>query len=95
MLDYKLLKALAMVIDEGGFEKGAKKLHLTQSAVSQRIKMLEEYVGQILLTRTTPPAATIAGLGYLAHYRKVQQLESDLVPARKDWSMSDTTQPLP
>jgi LysR family transcriptional regulator (chromosome initiation inhibitor) len=83
MLDYKLLKALAMVIDEGGFEKAARKLHLTQSAVSQRIKMLEEYVGQILLTRTTPPAATNAGLGYLAHYRKVQQLESDLPPTKK------------
>jgi LysR family transcriptional regulator (chromosome initiation inhibitor) len=83
MLDYKLLKALAMVLDEGGFEKAAVKLHLTQSAVSQRIKLLEEYVGQILLTRTTPPAATTAGLQFLSHYRKVKQLENDLPPTEK------------
>ncbi len=80
MLDYKLLEALAMVIEEGGFEKAAVKLHLTQSAVSQRIKLIEEHVGQILLTRTTPPTATTAGLQFLAHYRKVKQLEEDLPP---------------
>lgn len=83
MLDYKLLQSLAMVLDEGGFEKAARQLHLTQSAVSQRIKLLEEYVGQILLTRTTPPAATAAGLQFLTHYRKVQQLESDLPPTER------------
>jgi LysR family transcriptional regulator (chromosome initiation inhibitor) len=41
MLDYKLLEAMAMVVLERGFEKAAHKLHLTQSAVSQRIKLLE------------------------------------------------------
>ncbi|MGB3212687.1 MAG: ArgP/LysG family DNA-binding transcriptional regulator [Desulforhopalus sp.] len=83
MLDYKLLDALAAVLDEGGFERAAKKLHLTQSAVSQRIKQLEEYVGQVLLTRTTPPTATDAGLKFICHYRKVKQLEYDLTPTEK------------
>ena len=80
MLDYKLLQALALVIDEGGFEKAAHKLYITQSAVSQRVKMLEEMTGQILVTRTVPPVATEAGLRMLAHYRKVKLLEEDLVP---------------
>lgn len=80
MFDYKLLEALALVIDEGGFEKAARKLHITQSAVSQRVKMLEETVGQILVTRTLPPLATEAGLKLQAHYRKVRLLEEELPP---------------
>ena len=80
MIDYKLLEALALVIEEGGFEKAAHKLHITQSAVSQRVKMIEESAGQILVTRTLPPMATEAGLKLLAHYRKVKLLEEDLTP---------------
>lgn len=78
MIDYKLLRALALVVAEGGFEKAAHQLHLTQSAVSQRVKMLEEAVGQILVTRTLPPRATAAGLRILTHYRKVKLLEEEL-----------------
>lgn len=80
MIDYKLLEALAQVIEEGGFEKAAAKLHITQSAVSQRIKMIEEWAGRILVTRTIPPVATDAGLKLVSHYRKVKLLEDDLVP---------------
>ena len=60
-MDYKLLKALAAVLDAGGFEKAAQHLNLTQSAVSQRIRLLEDQIGAILLTRTSPPVATEAG----------------------------------
>lgn len=80
MIDYKLLEALALVIGEGGFEKAAHRLHITQSAVSQRVKMLEEEAGQILVTRTLPPLATEAGLRMLTHYRKVKLLEEELQP---------------
>ncbi len=80
MIDYKLLEALALVIEEGGFEKAAQRLHLTQSAVSQRIKLIEESMGQILVTRTLPPLPTEAGLTLLTHYRKVKLLEDDLTP---------------
>jgi LysR family transcriptional regulator (chromosome initiation inhibitor) len=78
MLDYKLIEALAMVIQENGFDKAAQTLHITQSAVSQRIKLLEEQVGQILLARTTPPQATAPGKKLLKHYLQVQRLEQDL-----------------
>lgn len=61
MFDYKLIEALAMVAQEGGFDRGAKALYITQSAVSQRIKQLEEQTGQVLLARTTPPRLTPAG----------------------------------
>ena len=78
MLDYKLLEALSMVIKEGGFDRAASKLHLTQSAVSQRVKSLEEQTGQILLVRTSPPHPTLAGKRLLNHFSQVQHLEENL-----------------
>ncbi len=79
MLDYKLIEALSAVIEEGGFEKGAGKLHITQSAVSQRVKLLEEQTGQILIKRTTPPEATIAGKKFLKHFIQVKTLENSFL----------------
>lgn len=77
MLDYKLLEAFEAVIREGGFDKAAKVIHLTQSAVSQRVKLLEVHMGQVLLVRTTPPTPTPAGGHLLKHYLQVKLLESD------------------
>lgn len=79
MLDYKLIEALAMVTQEGGFDKAAQTLFITQSAVSQRIKALEELTGQILIARTTPPRPTAAGKRLLKHYFQVKHLEDNLL----------------
>jgi LysR family transcriptional regulator (chromosome initiation inhibitor) len=79
MLDYKLIEALAMVVREGGFDKAARALYITQSAVSQRVKLLEEYTGQVLIARTTPPQATSAGQKLIKHYLQVKRLEDDLI----------------
>ncbi len=78
MLDYRLIEAMAMVVREGSFDRAADALHITQSAVSQRVKLLEEFTGQILIARTTPPTTTLAGRKLLKHYLKVKQLEDDL-----------------
>ncbi len=78
MLDYKLIEALAMVVQEGGFDKAARRLYLTQSAISQRVKLLEAQTGQVLLARTTPPRATPAGRRMITHYLQVKRLEDDL-----------------
>ncbi len=78
MLDYKLLEALNAVIREKGFDKAARLLHLTQSAVSHRVRLLEEQTGQILLVRDTPPRTTPAGQQLLKHFQRVQSLENDL-----------------
>ena len=78
MLDYKHIEALAKVVQEGGFERAARVLFLTQSAVSQRIRQLEESCGQVLITRTTPPKPTPAGRVLLKHYQQVKLLEEGL-----------------
>jgi LysR family transcriptional regulator (chromosome initiation inhibitor) len=83
MMDYKLLKALASVVEAGGFERAARTLLLTQSAVSQRVRQLEDRCGQLLLTRTSPPQVTSAGRVLLKHYQQVQMLEAGLAEELK------------
>ncbi len=78
MLDYKLLEALVSVVQEGGFDKAAQSLCLTQSAVSQRIKQLEEQIGQTIIARTNPPKATKAGQKIVKHFLQIRRLEDDL-----------------
>lgn len=60
-LDSTQLRTLAAVVAEGSFEAAARLLHVTPSAVSQRVKALEETVGQVLVRRTRPCGATEAG----------------------------------
>lgn len=79
MLDYKLLDALAAVIDQAGFERGAQQLGLTQSAISQRIKLLETRLGQPVLVRSPRLAPTPLGRRLLNHTQQVRLLEHDLL----------------
>jgi LysR family transcriptional regulator (chromosome initiation inhibitor) len=84
MFDYKLLAALAAVVEQAGFDRAAQVLGLSQSAVSQRIKLLEARVGQPVLVRATPPSPTDIGRRLLNHVQQVRLLERDLqgqVPA--------------
>ncbi|WP_144822876.1 LysR family transcriptional regulator ArgP [Marinobacter piscensis] len=78
MIDYKLLKALATVIEAGGFERAGAALGLSQSAISQRIRTLEVRIGQPVLLRSPVPKATAAGQQLLNHMQQVQLLERDL-----------------
>ena len=77
MIDYKFLEALAAVIEQKGFERAGEVLHITQSAVTQRIRQLEELTGQVLLIRSQPPAVTVSGGLLLEHFRKVRVLEQE------------------
>lgn len=76
-LDSAQLSAFATVIDEGSFERAAALLHVTRSAVSQRIKLLEERVGQVLVRRATPCTPTEAGQALYRHAREVALSEAD------------------
>lgn len=81
MIDYRLLEALSAVIESGGFERAAEQLHLTQSAVSQRIRQLETLQGQPVLVRTQPPVATDLGRRLNNHLQQVRLLEHSLSQA--------------
>jgi LysR family transcriptional regulator (chromosome initiation inhibitor) len=92
LLDYKLLAALAAVVEQAGFERAAQVLGLSQSAVSQRIKLLEARVGQPVLVRAVPPAPTEIGRRLLNHVQQVRLLERDIqaqVPALDEGGMPE------
>lgn len=71
------LSTLAAVIDEGSFDGAAAALHITSPAVSQRIKALEEAVGQILVRRARPVGVTEAGSVLLRLARQVGLAEEE------------------
>ncbi|TFB52815.1 LysR family transcriptional regulator ArgP [Cryobacterium tagatosivorans] len=72
------LRTLVAVLDEGTFDAAAARLHVTASAVSQRIKAMEEATGQVLVQRTNPARATAAGVGVARYARQVDLLGEDL-----------------
>ncbi|MFO1201054.1 MAG: LysR family transcriptional regulator ArgP [Tabrizicola sp.] len=78
MLDSAQLAALAAVHRRGSFELAAVELHVTPSAVSQRIKALEEQAGTLLIRRGQPCTATETGLRLIRHHDEVALLERTL-----------------
>ena len=81
MLDYASLSALAVVVREGSFERAARALHVTPSAISQRIRLLEERVGCALVVRGQPCHATDMGRRLCQHVDRVHLLEQELKDA--------------
>lgn len=71
------LAALAAVVSEGTFEGAARRLHVTPSAVSQRVKALEHAVGRVLVVRSTPARVTAAGAPVLRLARQVELIADD------------------
>jgi LysR family transcriptional regulator, chromosome initiation inhibitor len=55
------LDALVAIADHGSFEAAARQLHITPSAVSQRVRALEAAAGQVLVSRGTPCRPTPQG----------------------------------
>jgi len=78
MIDYPSLLALATVVREGSFDKAARTLHVTPSAVSQRIRALEERLGCSLVVRGQPCEATETGRRLCQHLDRVRLLEHEL-----------------
>jgi LysR family transcriptional regulator (chromosome initiation inhibitor) len=81
MLDYPALAALAAVVREGSFERAATALGVTPSAISQRVRGLEERLGAILVVRGQPCVATETGTRLCAHVGQVRLLEDELTAA--------------
>lgn len=78
MLDESLLAAVAAVVREGSFERAARLLHVTPSAVSQRVRLLEERIGAALIVRGQPCSPTEIGARLCRHAELVSVLEAEL-----------------
>jgi LysR family transcriptional regulator (chromosome initiation inhibitor) len=86
-VDLAQLQALAAAVDGGTFDAAARRLHVTPSAISQRIRALENSVGSVLLTRSRPVRATDAGTTYLSLARRIDALMADAEAADLDDSV--------
>jgi len=71
------LAAFVAVLDEGSFDGAARRLSLTPSAISQRIKALEDRLGQVLVLRQSPSRATPAGERLLRSVQQMRLLETE------------------
>ena len=78
------LECLAAIVEEGGFERAAQRLSITQSAVSQRLRALEAQVGTVLIVRSRPLRPTSAGQLLLKHTRQMRLLRAGFERDLKD-----------
>ncbi|MCW5239057.1 LysR family transcriptional regulator ArgP [Verminephrobacter eiseniae] len=76
--DPAALECLAAIVEEGGFERAAQRLNVTQSAVSQRLRVLEAQVGSVLIVRSRPLRPTPAGQLLLKHTKQLRLLRAGL-----------------
>ncbi len=77
-MDLKGAEALAAIVREGAFDKAADRLCISQSAVSQRIRQLEQTVGQLLIVRSQPPVLTEAGKVVMQGYRQIELIQREM-----------------
>ncbi|MBO4204448.1 LysR family transcriptional regulator ArgP [Micromonospora echinofusca] len=82
-LDPVQLATFQAVIEHGSFDAAARALHVTPSAVSQRIKALEQVVGQVLVRRARPCTPTAAGEPLVRLGGQVALLEHEALNAAR------------
>ena len=78
MLDYNALAAVSAVIREGSFDSAARKLNITASAVSQRVRGYEDRLGALLIIRGQPCRPTELGQALVTHLDRVHLLEAEI-----------------
>ena len=76
-LDLSQLQALRAAVDSGTLDGAARTLHVTPSAISQRLKALEQATGRVLLVRSRPVQVTEHGQALLRLAREIDLLTAD------------------
>src|SRR4051794_1894400 len=89
-LDPVQLATFRAVVEHGSFDAAARALHVTPSAVSQRIKALEQAVGQVLVRRARPCEPTAAGRALVRLTGQVALLEREALAAARGALGGDT-----
>lgn len=83
------LETLMAITEEGTFEAAARRLHLTPSAVSQRIRALERSAGQVVVRRTSPAEVTDAGAPLLRLARQMRLLADETAASLGEDAVAD------
>ncbi|MDI2032253.1 LysR family transcriptional regulator ArgP [Saccharopolyspora sp. TS4A08] len=72
------VRTLLAVVDGGTLDAAAAALHVTPSAVSQRVKALEQRTGRVLLIRSKPVQLTESGQVVVRFARQLARMEQDV-----------------
>ncbi|WP_164990484.1 LysR family transcriptional regulator [Agromyces albus] len=79
ILSTDLVRTLAEIAETGSLDAAARRLEITPSAVSQRLKSLETLLGRVVLVRSKPVRLTTAGDSVVRFARQAQQLEDEVL----------------
>lgn len=79
MLDLKFAECLSAILNSGSFSKAASNMYISQPALSQTIKKLEQMLGTPVLNRdTTPISLNYAGKIYIQAMQQVEAINTNL-----------------
>jgi DNA-binding transcriptional LysR family regulator len=85
MLDPRLLRSFAAIVETGSFTLAAERLNMTQSTISQQLARLEQAIGHVLVERAARPVApTAAGERLLGYARRILSLQREAETALAD-----------
>ncbi|PLP60105.1 hypothetical protein CYK37_08035 [Mesorhizobium loti] len=73
-MDLRDLATLVAIAENGSLEAAARALHVTASAVSQRLAKLEDSFGDLLIIREQPTRLTVSGEALLRTARQIDLL---------------------
>ena len=93
-LDLAQLRALRAAVSEGSLDAAARALHITPSAVSQRLRALESATGRVLLVRSRPVQVTASGEAVLRLARQIDLLAADTVRELGDPAAGEDVPPV-
>ena len=95
MIPSELIQTLSAVVSDGTFDAAARTLHVTPSAVSQRIKALEQRIGRVLVVRSKPVRPTEAGEAVLRLGQQLALLERETLRELGAERADDRPTPIP
>ena len=78
-IDLDLVRCFVTVVESSGFTQASKRLHLTQSAITLKIKRLEDLLGQRLFVKMVPPELTLEGEIVLGYAFRLLELNREMV----------------
>jgi LysR family transcriptional regulator, chromosome initiation inhibitor len=93
-IEHGQVAALVAVIREGSFDGAARATHVTASAISQRIKQLEEAVGGLVVVRSSPCQPTSLGEALYRHGLQIEMLDKDLLATIAPEAIDDPSTPI-
>ena len=84
-IDILGVQAFVAIADKGSFQNAADSLHVTQTAITQRLRKLEDFLGVMLVERTTRSIAlSLIGRDFLPQARRLlEELGDALLEIRE------------